>query len=64
MELRKWPSTLADSFLYVSAENLGILTVRTVGGSAHIWPGDEIGLRFDENLIHVFDDNDARIRVH
>ncbi len=53
----------SDSFLYVAAENLGILTVRAVGGSANIRPGDEIGLHFNESLIHLFNADDLSIRV-
>ena len=54
----------SDSFLYVAAENLGVLTVRAVGGKAGIRPGDQIGLRFDENLIHLFNAQDQSINLH
>ncbi len=53
----------SDSFLYVSAENLGVLTVRAVGG-AEVRPGDQIGLRFDEELIHLFNAADQSIALH
>ena len=54
----------SDSFLYVSADNLGILTVRSVGGSADVRAGDEIGLRFDESLLHLFTPDDLSLRAH
>ncbi len=54
----------SDSFFHVSAENLGILTVRAVGGNAQIRAGEQIGLRFDEKLIHLFNADDVSIPAH
>ena len=43
----------ADSYVYVSAANLGIITVR-VSGTHAVTAGTTIGLRFDESRLHFF----------
>ena len=50
----------SDTFLYVSCENLGNLTVRTQG-SAPDHKGETVGLKFEEENIHFFDDQDLAI---
>ncbi len=50
----------SDTFLYVSCENLGTLTVRTQG-SAPDHKGETVGLKFEEENIHFFDDQDLAI---
>ena len=45
----------SDTFLYVNCGSLGTLTVRTIGAVADI-KGTEIGLKFDEQSMHLFDD--------
>lgn len=51
----------SDTFLYVSSENLGTLTVRTTG-SASAKKGDTIGLHFETQHLHFFDGEDQVIR--
>ena len=51
----------ADTFAYVSIPELGILTVRTAGISP-IKPGDNVGLIFDADNIHLFDRQEKAIR--
>lgn len=45
----------SDTFLYVNCEGLGNLTVRTVGASTEL-KGKNVGLRFGESVVHLFDD--------
>ena len=44
----------SDTYLYVACEAIETLVVRTQG-SATVHSGDRIGLRFDEDHIHLFD---------
>ncbi len=50
----------SDTFLYVKCDNLGTLTVRSQGAVAGL-KGQMIGLRFQENHIHLFDSEDYAI---
>jgi multiple sugar transport system ATP-binding protein len=50
----------SDIFLYVSCENLGMLTVRTQGSAPDL-KGQTVGLEFEEDNIHFFDDEDLAI---
>lgn len=50
----------ADTFLYVLCENLGVLTVRTSDG--RYVKGESLGLHFDHQSLHLFDQNDKVIR--
>lgn len=50
----------ADTYLYVSAENLGMITVRTQDND-QIRAGDTIGLRFNESNLHFFDADNQRL---
>ena len=51
----------SDTFLYVNCGAQGTLTVRTIGAVADI-KGTEVGLRFDQSSMHLFDENDHAIR--
>jgi len=51
----------ADTFLYVSCEGLGTLTVRTQGRH-NSSRGSTIGLRFDAKRLHFFDQDDVTVR--
>ena len=53
----------ADTFAYVSAPELGILTVRAPGLST-IKPRDEIGLAFNLDQIHLFDSESLAIKTN
>jgi len=44
----------ADSLLYVNCAAAGVLTARLPGNRTHR-PGQEVGLRFDESAVHLFD---------
>ena len=44
----------SDTFLYISCEGLGNLTVRTMGAVAQL-KGQTVGLQFSEAVIHLFD---------
>ncbi len=50
----------SDTFLYVSCDHLGTLTVRTTG-TAPDHKGETVGLHFDEDHTHFFDDQDLAI---
>lgn len=52
----------ADTFLYVAAENLGMITVRTQDSDG-IQAGDTIGLHFDESKLHFFGQNNQAIHA-
>ena len=52
VEVAEYPGS--DTFLYVSCENLGTLTVRTKG-SAPDHKGETVGLTFEERHTHFFD---------
>lgn len=51
----------SDTFLYVSCDQLGTLTVRTTGAVDGV-KGQTVGLRFAEPAIHLFDSEDFAIR--
>jgi multiple sugar transport system ATP-binding protein len=51
----------ADTFLYVSAKGMETLTVR-IEGSAPDHEGEEVGLRFDEDCLHFFDEAGEIVR--
>lgn len=44
----------SDTFLYVNCGEQGTLTVRTVGAVAEL-KGQRIGLRFQDDVVHLFD---------
>ncbi len=44
----------ADVMLFVDCDPLGVMTVRHVGDTA-VKPGEQVGLRFDEQRVHFFD---------
>ncbi|MEM6665729.1 MAG: ABC transporter ATP-binding protein [Pseudomonadota bacterium] len=52
----------ADSFLYMSAENLGTLMVR-VAGNSPVDEGQTVGLGFPAERIHLFGANEQVIRA-
>ena len=52
----------SDTFLYVTAEPLGTLTVR-VAGRSDARPGETVGLNFSEANVHLFDSADRAIRA-
>ena len=51
----------ADVMLYINCGPLGVLTVRHVG-DIDVRPGQKLGLSFDENRLHFFDDAEQAIR--
>ncbi|WP_282605489.1 ABC transporter ATP-binding protein [Pelagibius sp. Alg239-R121] len=51
----------ADVMLYLDCGELGVLTVRHVG-DIDAKPGQNIGLRFDENRLHFFGNDEQAIR--
>jgi len=52
----------SDTFLYVNCANLGTLTVRTQGALDGV-KDKEIGLLFNEQLIHLFDQNEQVVLI-
>ncbi len=52
----------SDTFLYVTAQPLGTLTIRTAGRLSSR-PGDIVGLRFSEANVHLFESADRAIRA-
>ena len=53
----------ADTFAYITAPELGILTVRAPGLSP-IKPGDKVGLIFPADQIHLFDKESFAIKIN
>ncbi|WP_227270396.1 ABC transporter ATP-binding protein [Roseobacter weihaiensis] len=53
----------ADTFVIVSCGAIGQLTVR-VSGSTSLRPGDAVGLRFEDEHMHVFDAKGLSLSVH
>lgn len=51
----------ADTYLYVACDGIGSLVVRTPG-SAVVDSGEQIGLRFDEAKVHLFDKDEQALR--
>lgn len=51
----------ADTILYVVCEGLDKITVRATG-KEHVEQGSKVGLKFDENAIFFFDENNQRLR--
>ncbi|MCC9624448.1 sn-glycerol-3-phosphate ABC transporter ATP-binding protein UgpC [Thalassospira sp. MA62] len=51
----------SDSYAYVNVPSVGLFTVRIVGHSATA-EGDQVGIRFDMDDVHLFDQNGLSIR--
>ena len=52
----------ADTFLYVNADALGLITVRTQGTDSHR-TGEPVGLAFEAGRVHFFDDKGHALGV-
>lgn len=51
----------ADCFIYVECKGLGVITVR-VGDEVAYKTGQKVGLSFDRNRLHFFDENEQACR--
>ena len=52
----------SDTFAYVAADALGPLTVRIVGNAVALAQGQQVGLQFATDRLHLFDANGQTIR--
>ncbi|HTJ58552.1 MAG TPA: ABC transporter ATP-binding protein [Devosiaceae bacterium] len=52
----------SDTFAYVVVENVGVLTVRIVGNAASVAVGQNVGLVFSADRLHLFDVDGKAIR--